>query len=272
MREMNLFVNSFGLPLGQGQNQKDSSGESILSQLSLYFIFLFSFLNLTNLSGQDITSMEYIMGKFNPSEHKDFVEIPIKYADQTGRYLRRDAMEAFAKMADDAAKSGIKLIIKSSTRNFNSQKTIWENKWNGVTTLEDKTKATAIKDPKERALKILLYSSMPGTSRHHWGTDIDINNFTNAWFTKGEGAKLYAWMLNNASKYGYCQVYSEKGKLRKTGYNEEKWHWSYMPIAEKILEVVESQFDNSMIDGFLGSTTAKEIDMKGKYMLGIGCD
>jgi zinc D-Ala-D-Ala carboxypeptidase len=239
---------------------------------SFLVITIIIFYLINALNGQEITSIDYIMGKFDPSTHPDFIEIPIAYADQQGRLMRKDALESFTKMADEAKKSGINLIIKSSTRNFTYQKGIWEKKWNGTTTLEDNSKATTIADPKSRALKILLYSSMPGTSRHHWGTDIDINNFTNAWFTKGEGKKLYTWMEKNAHKYGFCQVYSAKGKLRSTGYNEEKWHWSYMPISNQILEAAKDVFSNAMISNFLGFETAKSIDMKINYMFGINKD
>lgn len=129
------------------------------------------------------------MGKFDPSNHPDFMEIPAKYRDEKVRYLRRDVMSKFAEMADAAAKEGIKLVIRSATRNFEDQKRIWENKWNGITLLEDGRKANAIKDEFLRAKSILLYSSMPGTSRHHWGTDIDINAFENSWFESGAGAR-----------------------------------------------------------------------------------
>jgi zinc D-Ala-D-Ala carboxypeptidase len=237
-------------------------------QVKYFLIICLQFLMILCYS-QSITSIDYIMGKFDPSNHADFVMIPIKYADQEGRLLRKDAMESFQRMADEAAKSNIKLTIKSSTRNFEYQKGIWERKWDGTTTLEDNTKATLLKMPRQRALKILLYSSMPGTSRHHWGTDVDINNFTNNWFTKGEGKKLYDWMQKNAHKYGFCQVYSAKGSLRSSGYNEEKWHWSYMPIACEILEAAKTYMSNDLIKGFHGAETAIDIDMKMNYMFGI---
>ncbi|MBK8672515.1 MAG: D-alanyl-D-alanine carboxypeptidase family protein [Bacteroidetes bacterium] len=30
---------------------------------------------------------------------------------------------------------------------------------------------------------------MPGSSRHHWGTEVDINALSNAYFSTGEGKK-----------------------------------------------------------------------------------
>lgn len=223
------------------------------------------------MEGLDI---DYCMGRFEPKGHKDFVAIPIKYADREGMYMRSDAFESFKKMYEDANNEGIKFQIRSAARNFNYQKGIWERKWTGATKLSDGTNvATDIKTPQDKALKILEYSSMPGTSRHHWGTDIDLNSFDNAFFEKGKGKIMYDWLTENASKYGYCQPYTPKGPNRPDGYNEEKWHWSYQPISQGITDFAEQNLKNEFINGFKGSETAIEIDVVGKYVLGIhqGC-
>jgi LAS superfamily LD-carboxypeptidase LdcB len=210
------------------------------------------------------------MGKFKPANHGDFVEIPIKYADRPGQYLRKETFAAFQKMYEAAAKDGVILQIRSATRNFDDQKRIWENKWTGKTLLEDNTNAARdIKQNLARAKKILEYSSMPGTSRHHWGTDMDLNAFTNEWFDTGEGLKLYQWMQKYAYSYGFCQPYSKMGSDRKTGYFEEKWHWTYMPLSVKYTKAAKKMIKNRMITGFLGSETATEIDMVKNYILGI---
>lgn len=215
-------------------------------------------------------TVDYLMGKFEPSKHIDFVEIPLKYADRAGLFIRKEVFNAFVKMYDAAILEGIQLQIRSATRNYHDQKRIWENKWNGKTLLEDNINAaTEIKNELQRAKKILEYSSMPGTSRHHWGTDIDINSFDNAWFEKGEGQKLYTWMKKNASAYGFCQPYSAIGSDRKTGYFEERWHWTYVPLSSRFTEKAKILIQNDMISGFLGADTATQIDMLQNYILGI---
>ncbi len=162
------------------------------------------------------------------------------------------------------------MIIKSATRPFDRQKIIWEGKWTGkrlVAGGQDISKT--IPNPKERALKILEYSSMPGTSRHHWGTDIDINNFTNEYFAKGKGLKEYEWLTTHASEYGFCQPYTAKGAARPDGYNEEKWHWSYLPVAKKLTQQYQLRLKDKDISGFKGAETAVEIEVVRKYVLGI---
>ena len=214
-------------------------------------------------------TISYLMGQFIPSEHALFVEIDSQYADRKGLYLRKEAYADFKKMWTAAAVDDVQLQIRSAARNFDYQKGIWERKWNGETILSDGTDGSEIDDPKERALKILLYSSMPGTSRHHWGTDIDLNSFSNKWFESGEGLEVYHWLQNNAHLYGFCQVYTEKGSERPYGYEEEKWHWTYMPISKPLTLYAQSSLQNDMIKGFNGAEVANEIDVVSKYVLGI---
>jgi len=218
------------------------------------------------LAGDSIT-IEYIMGRFDPARHPDFVPIDSQYADRAGMYLRREAYEAFLRMRAHAERDGIKLQIRSATRNFYAQKKIWEDKWTGARLIEsgeDLSKTTP--DPKARALKILRYSSMPGSSRHHWGTDIDLNNFENDWFAEGEGLDLYNWMKAHAHEYGFCQPYTSG---RPYGYFEERWHWSYMPLSSAFTAFAREHLQDEMIDGFLGSESAPSIGIVRKYVLGI---
>lgn len=215
-------------------------------------------------------STDYIMGKFDPAKHSDFELIDSKYASRAGMYMRKDAYLKFKEMHEAAKKDGIKLMIKSATRNFNAQKAIWEGKWNGKRKLEGGISAPQ-KYPraKDRASKILEWSSMPGTSRHHWGTDIDLNAFVNSYFEKGQGLKEYEWLSTYAGQFGFCQPYSPKGKNRPAGYNEEKWHWSFLPVAMPLTQLAESDLSNDMISGFDGANTAAEIDIVNNYILGI---
>ncbi|MDF1694648.1 MAG: M15 family metallopeptidase [Saprospiraceae bacterium] len=217
---------------------------------------------------------DYCMGLFEPKSHDAFVLIPKHYADREGLYLHKETLSAFVKMFDAAQKDGLALQIRSATRNFNYQRGIWERKWTGASILSDGTNvAKDIKSPVVKALKILEYSSMPGTSRHHWGTDIDLNAFNNSYFEKGEGKRIYDWLLKHASDFGFCQPYTPKGPNRPNGYNEEKWHWTYLPLSKDITTFAERHLRNEMISNFKGSETAVEIDVVGKYVLGIhqGC-
>lgn len=217
-----------------------------------------------------VFDLSYVMGKFDPSTHVDFDSIELKYADRSGMFLRKDAYTDFKRMYDAAQKEGIRLQIRSAARNFDYQKGIWERKWNGETKIESgKDASVAYPNPVDRAKQILLYSSMPGTSRHHWGTDIDLNSFDNDWFKDGKGSKLYLWLVEHAHEYGYCQPYTDKTQYERSGYEEERWHWSYMPISKPLTLQAKKLLKNEMITGFLGSEVAPIVNMVDHYVLGI---
>lgn len=211
----------------------------------------------------------YLLGKFDPATHPDFTVIATEHTNKQGAYLRKDAYAAFVKMYEAARKDGINLKIISATRNFSSQKGIWEAKWTGERIVEGKNLATQVKDTVERARIILHYSSMPGTSRHHWGTDIDINSLEDGYFLQGQGKKEYEWLVAHGPEYGFCQPYSVKGEKRPNGYEEEKWHWSYLPVSSKLVKLYPTLVNYSMIRGFKGSGTASSLDVIRNYVQGI---
>lgn len=178
----------------------------------------------------------YLTGRFEPERERCFVDIstlgvPVRGARQ---YLRREAAEALAAMFRDFRKAhpGVEFRVRSSTRTWEHQKSIWEGKWYGRVRVEGVRLNEGIPDPAERAARILEFSSMPGTSRHHWGTDFDLQELYNRYYESGNGAALYRWLSANAGSYGFCQPYTAG---REAGYMEEKWHWSYAPLARAFL-------------------------------------
>lgn len=219
-----------------------------------------------------VFTTDYLMGRFDPSVHPDFVLIEARYTTKEGSFLRRDTYDAFRQMHAAALKDGVKLVIVSATRNFDSQKGIWEAKWTGARQVDGMNLSTAMPNAKERALKILEYSSMPGTSRHHWGTDMDLNSLSNDFFEQGEGKKIYDWLTAHAAAYGFCQPYSPKGPARPHGYNEERWHWSYLPVARQLTTLARKSLNDDMVTGFKGSEAATRIGVVEKYVLGINSD
>lgn len=215
-----------------------------------------------------VDSVHYLLGKFEPSKHADFVLVPAGQASQSGMYLRKETLEAFVRMQQAAAKDGISLVVISATRNFERQRTIWEGKWTGARKVDGQSLNTAIPDPAERARKILRYSSMPGTSRHHWGTDFDINSLSPAHYRSGAGKKVYDWMTAHAGKFGFCQTYTAKGEARPHGYEEEAWHWSYAPVACQLLRSYERLVNATHITGFKGADALPFVEVM-QYVNGV---
>ncbi|RJP33705.1 MAG: D-alanyl-D-alanine carboxypeptidase family protein [Candidatus Omnitrophota bacterium] len=166
-----------------------------------------------------------------------------------GFNLRKPAAKAFERMCAEAKRDGIHIYSYSSYRNFDHQKRIWNRKYQlGV---RQKMK------PIDNIHSILRYSTLPGTSRHHWGTDCDLidraqpeppdplhgNHFTE----NGVYFQLYHWLWENAEKYGFYEVYTNDP--RRTGFAYEPWHWSYAELSIPFLH----QFHTVLIKKYLDS-------------------
>jgi LAS superfamily LD-carboxypeptidase LdcB len=200
---------------------------------------------------------DFVLGKFDYKSDSTFLKIIPPYASKE-LYLNIQVANVFLDMYNAAEADGIELKIISGTRNFKEQKVIWERKWKEHQNLE----------PLQRALKILEYSAMPSSSRHHWGTDIDLNSLNNSYFHSGKGLAVYEWLKTYANGFGFYQVYTEKD-LNRTGYNLEKWHWSYLPLASQYLEFYNKRIINDDINGFSGFEQAQNLMIIKDYVNGI---
>tara|TARA_B100000524_G_scaffold246089_1_gene132087 strand:+ start:23 stop:880 length:858 start_codon:yes stop_codon:yes gene_type:complete len=204
----------------------------------------------------------FLIGKIDYASDTSFVLLDKKYHNKSLMYLEKETAKAFIQMYQAAKNDGINLLVVSGARNYYSQKSIWERKFN--------RNLQAGLSPIENAIKILKYSSMPSTSRHHWGTEVDINNLEPSYFESGNGKLEYDWLNKNAGKFGFCQVYSKfDEKDRTTGYQIEAWHWSYIPKSRYFLDKYNELVDYEDINGFLGSLLAKELNMIEEYVNGI---
>jgi D-alanyl-D-alanine carboxypeptidase len=202
----------------------------------------------------------FLLGKINFEEDIRFSLVTANRSTKSC-YLLFEVNWAFEEMAVAAEKEGIVLKVISGGRNFNMQKAIWEKKWNA--------RRPNFKTDKETALDILKYSSMPGTSRHHWGTDLDINSLEPSYFASGKGKKEYDWLQKNAGSFGFCQTYDNKANTGRTGYSEEKWHYSYMPISSVILNQYNEQINYEKLSDFLGSAASNDIEVIRVFVNGI---
>ena len=177
-----------------------------------------------------------LLGKANPEFYNE--NIP----------MIKEAGESFVNMKMEAQKDGIKIEIVSGFRSYNRQKQIWNrkfrfNKMNGLS-------------PKQNILKIIEYSTLPGTSRHHWGTDIDIidgNKIVSGdllleenFHGDGPYVKLRKWMDINAKRFGFYRPYNNNPKRK--GFEYEPWHYSYAPIAIPMLKAyVKLKFKDQIV-------------------------
>ena len=219
----------------------------------------------TNISDNNNITKSFLLGKTNLASSNVFVQLENQYHTKSKMFLEKQTAISFKKMKSAAKKDGISLIIVSGARNYYSQKSIWERKF--------KNNESKGLNPLENARKILRYSSMPSTSRHHWGTDIDINSLEPSYFESGQGKREYDWLVKNADRFGFCQVYTDfNNKDRDSGYQNEAWHWSYIPKAKVYLEEYNKRINYNDINGFMGSNLADDLSMISDYVNGISSD
>ncbi|HZJ73330.1 MAG TPA: M15 family metallopeptidase [Perlabentimonas sp.] len=200
-----------------------------------------------------------LLGKVQYRNDTSFVLVSPKHSSKQ-IYLEKSTYKAFRLMYGAAKADGVHLLIISGARNFDYQKRIWERKWNARPNSCSKI---------EKAKGTLMFSAMPSTSRHHWGTDFDLNSLENSYFDSGRGLAEYKWLCQNAHRFGFCQVYTNKQQTGRTGYEMEKWHWSYMPLASQYLRLYAQLISNNDISGFPGCELAHELNVINDYVFGV---
>lgn len=147
--------------------------------------------------------------------------------------LEKETYSAFIKMKDAAEKDGIIIKLVSGFRDFYRQQLIWNNKYKKFTNEFSLDGPTAIKE-------IVRFSTIPGTSRHHWGTEIDIidKNFENEkdlliskkYEEGGIFNSLKKWMDKNSKRFGFYIVYDDDSN--RPGFEYEPWHYTYKPVSD----------------------------------------
>lgn len=179
----------------------------------------------------------------------------------------------FNQMKSAAKKEGIKIKIVSGYRSFQRQKLIWNKKF-----LSNQKQGL---NPIENINKITQYSTIPGTSRHHWGTEIDIidenhnikgdllleKNYYNNSFEP-----LRLWMEKNSYKYGFILPYTKD--LNRNGFLYEPWHYSYSELSIPFLkEYIKQKMIEEIYDPeILGINKLRKSFLKEyqtKFILGI---
>ncbi len=158
--------------------------------------------------------------------------------------IHQEMTSAYIALAKAAKEDGIELSIASGFRSFERQVMLWNNKFSGKTAIKNAGGETLIHSSLsslDLMHSILLYSALPGASRHHWGCDIDIyapnllpDNYQlqlEPWEYSEQGpmANLSAWLAEHAHRHGFYFPYLKF----QGGVAEEPWHLSYAPIAQR---------------------------------------
>ena len=157
--------------------------------------------------------------------------------------LHEHVVRPFLNLRNAALADGFDLSPVSSFREFDRQLKIWNGKFSGERPMLDASGRSIDAhslSASERVAAILQWSALPGASRHHWGTDLDLidRNATPANYRPqltpeefapaGPYARLGQWLDANAARFGFFRPF--RGVL--SGVQPEPWHYSFAPVAE----------------------------------------
>ncbi|HXH75700.1 MAG TPA: M15 family metallopeptidase [Bacteriovoracaceae bacterium] len=162
--------------------------------------------------------------------------------------LNQKCLHDFLKLQRDAREAGFDLQMASAFRDYNRQLRIWNMKAQGEKPVFDDQGTQldiSLLSPKEIMFSILRWSAIPGCSRHHWGTDMDVFDARtqNASEVKlipaecegnGPASGLHSWLdsiMSQDAAYGFYRPY----RTDRGGVAPERWHLSYHPVSRRII-------------------------------------
>lgn len=159
--------------------------------------------------------------------------------------LQSETLAAVLALRARATQFGFDLRVASSFRNFERQLLIWNSKAMGERPVLDSAGEPLdihrLTDY-EKVFAILRWSALPGASRHHWGTDLDVYDASqmSAGYqlqltvaeteTGGPFAGFHRWLDVELQQPG-CQFYRPYAEDRG-GVAPEPWHLSYASLAK----------------------------------------
>ena len=162
---------------------------------------------------------------------------------------------AFQVLRRRAAERGLDLRIASAFRDYDRQVRIINDKWSGDRPVIDgdgRLLDRARYDDDEWLNAILRFSALPGTSRHHWGTDLDIWDASatgehyrpllspSEYEPPGPFFEMTQWLdelIAADDAEGFYKPYA----VDRGGIAPEAWHVSYRPSALKYQDIVSAE-------------------------------
>ncbi|MBL8271750.1 M15 family metallopeptidase [Steroidobacter sp.] len=174
--------------------------------------------------------------------------------------LHYEAVASFLAMRDAARVDGIDLAPRSSFRDFQAQIGIWNRKWQGERPIYDRQGALldrAQLSDSATVDAILCWSAIPGGSRHHWGSDVDVIDAAAVppgynvellpaeYAPEGIFGRLSQWLDANMRRFGFYRPY----RTERGGVSPEPWHLSYAPISQAALESLSLSTLRRVLEG-----------------------
>jgi LAS superfamily LD-carboxypeptidase LdcB len=188
--------------------------------------------------------------------------------------LHRDAAAPYLAMRAAAVADGIDLTAFSGFRDFDRQLFIWNGKFRGERPMQDRAGKPLDPlriSPRERVAAILWWSALPGSSRHHWGTDFDVLDsgatppgyrlqvIPAEYGPGGPFERLTSWLDAHMHQYGFFRPYATD----RGGVQPEPWHLSYAPLAVRAQQALT-------LEGLRAVVAAAEIEGRDEILESLG--
>lgn len=163
--------------------------------------------------------------------------------------VQRQILPFLNKLTELASRHGFSLRLESAYRSFERQLSIWNRKAKGELPLLSATgeRMEVPKDEEELMYAILTWSALPGASRHHLGTDLDVVDGKacpegyEVQLTPAECDGMFAmfhkfldetFAAGEEASFGFNRVFvPNRGMIRP-----ERWHIAHLPTSRKLLE------------------------------------
>jgi LAS superfamily LD-carboxypeptidase LdcB len=174
--------------------------------------------------------------------------------------LHRSVVEPFLALHAAAAAAEIDLVPVSTFRDFPRQLAIWNAKCRGERDLYDRDGTLldhASLGEDELVSAILHWSALPGASRHHWGTEIDVIDGNalepgarpqlqpEEYVPGARFGRLALWLDHNLAAYGFYRPYA----VDRGGVQPEPWHLSHAATAAAALAAFTPRMLLDALDG-----------------------
>lgn len=162
-----------------------------------------------------------------------------------------------------AREAGFKVAVASSYRSVERQSLIWNEKFAGARSVLDIHGVpldVAALSEYDAVMAILRWSALPGTSRHHWGTDLDIYDraavpsdyrlqlTAEECCGNGPFAAFHGWLdqrIERNESFGFYRPYA----VDRGGVAPEPWHISYAPLAVPLSLQLNAQALYNLVEG-----------------------
>ena len=182
---------------------------------------------------------EYLTGRYHPDL--------VPYKSSNLKLIHHEVISPLEKLRKELKKYGFEMFVLSGHRNHLDQLRIWNEKVEGkrpILSADGLTLDTNKLSDEDIVKSICRWSAIPGASRHHWGTDIDV--ICKKSTPTGYDVKLTADEVCDDGIFG--KFHLKLDELLESGHPffrpyakdnggvlPERWHLSFYPIAQELM-------------------------------------